>query len=821
MRRVSVGSGTKLRSPDPAPQSAGDVRAQAPAARATSAMAVVLAAGIQSAARGNDIGRASRQQLVADVQRHLGNTIVQALLSSGGGAALGAETVARQVSNAKGAGVPMDPGARGRLERGYGTELSSVRVHADPRADLLARSVGAEAFTSGHDIFFRHGAYAPSTPAGFRLLAHEAAHVVQQASGPVPVRNVGGGLALSEPSDAGERAADRAAEQVSTSRSGDRATVQRCGPVPCGCSAEEKAEHAAGASVAVQRKLAVPAAGSVVVQRAPLAPMPLGDLQVVFDPKAKLEVTPPGQAPRAPDERDMTSETVSFTDVPRGSSGQLSMPVAIKWFGKAGPGPVSKKCDLCEALRRRLEIPGLGSILPDSLLKRCQELVNVDPAKIEEILLDIQQIALDPCGELLDVIVKLLPQPFKFIIGNGGPPLCRLGLGVPPLSTIVILIQGVVNTAVPEIRTILKNLPPECRKKPATAAEAGAPTGPLVGTASSTLQVSFFSNPDGSLQLVGLSPLATTDNKGARLDIPVEARSDVTPTGSISLQKPVIRSLSATTDTAPKLLTATINLAPPPPDANYFCAGTFAPFKVGSDQFEDDDGEIQRIRTFYFGMHPKIRQDLEEGRGLIRITGRASKTGTQKRNLTLGEKRAKRVQNILTDFAGTDARFGRKDPRFRVFSLGELGAQTKGPQLEDPKERRAEVEVSGTILQAGVLDSQCQGHENEPTPSGSTLPVHELETVVTPDQAGPPQLEQPPSALVPTGDGSVVTDLIEQPPLFDEPAIADLVAPPAADAFALQDGMGSTAAPASEEEEKAPASEEEEEEKDLLTELFT
>ena len=68
-----------------------------------------------------------------------------------------------------------------RLGRGLRADLSAVRVHTDAAADRYARSLRADAFTCGSHIFFRTDAYRPGTTAGFRLLAHEAAHVVQQA----------------------------------------------------------------------------------------------------------------------------------------------------------------------------------------------------------------------------------------------------------------------------------------------------------------------------------------------------------------------------------------------------------------------------------------------------------------------------------------------------------------------------------------------------------------------------------------------------------------------------------------------------------------
>jgi outer membrane protein OmpA-like peptidoglycan-associated protein len=67
----------------------------------------------------------------------------------------------------------------GRL---LGAEFGAVRVHTDDRADQLSRMLGARAFTTGNDIFFRRGAFAPEHASGRRLIAHELVHVLQQGA---------------------------------------------------------------------------------------------------------------------------------------------------------------------------------------------------------------------------------------------------------------------------------------------------------------------------------------------------------------------------------------------------------------------------------------------------------------------------------------------------------------------------------------------------------------------------------------------------------------------------------------------------------------
>lgn len=96
------------------------------------------------------------------------------------------ETVQRQTENRT--GIP--DAVKQRMEDSFGTDFSSVRVHADSQK---APEVGALAYTQGTDIHFAPGQFKPDTTAGQELLGHELAHVVQQAEGRVqPTTEVGG-----------------------------------------------------------------------------------------------------------------------------------------------------------------------------------------------------------------------------------------------------------------------------------------------------------------------------------------------------------------------------------------------------------------------------------------------------------------------------------------------------------------------------------------------------------------------------------------------------------------------------------------------------
>lgn len=111
-------------------------------------------------------------------------------------------------------GQPLDSETRAAMEGHYLHDFSSVRVHSGWSADRAAQATGSVAFTTGDHLVFGAGQYSPTTPAGRRTLAHELAHVAQQRCGPVAGAPAGGGLLVSQPDDAFERAADSAAARL-------------------------------------------------------------------------------------------------------------------------------------------------------------------------------------------------------------------------------------------------------------------------------------------------------------------------------------------------------------------------------------------------------------------------------------------------------------------------------------------------------------------------------------------------------------------------------------------------------------------------------
>jgi len=101
---------------------------------------------------------------------------------------------------------PLEPSVREQMQVGFGVDLSRVRVHADSAASRSASVLHASAYTVGNHIVFGSGQYQAKSSRGFRLLAHEVTHIIQQSRGgayPAP---------FSE--SAHERAAESAADAV-------------------------------------------------------------------------------------------------------------------------------------------------------------------------------------------------------------------------------------------------------------------------------------------------------------------------------------------------------------------------------------------------------------------------------------------------------------------------------------------------------------------------------------------------------------------------------------------------------------------------------
>lgn len=88
-------------------------------------------------------------------------------------------SVESKINSKRGKGGALPQPLQQKLSHTFGTDFSGVSVHTDGASHGMNAELGAKAFTQGSDMFFGKGQYAPGTPEGDRLIAHEAAHVVQ------------------------------------------------------------------------------------------------------------------------------------------------------------------------------------------------------------------------------------------------------------------------------------------------------------------------------------------------------------------------------------------------------------------------------------------------------------------------------------------------------------------------------------------------------------------------------------------------------------------------------------------------------------------
>lgn len=133
--------------------------------------------------------------LVTQLQQSYGNAYVQQVMT--------------RIQSEKGHGQPLESGTQAEMEGAFEQDFSDVHIHTGNEADRLSHELGAEAFTTGKDVFFKGDAYQPTSEAGKKLLGHELAHVVQQSemSSALPT-------GVTEPSEAPEMEADRVGREV-------------------------------------------------------------------------------------------------------------------------------------------------------------------------------------------------------------------------------------------------------------------------------------------------------------------------------------------------------------------------------------------------------------------------------------------------------------------------------------------------------------------------------------------------------------------------------------------------------------------------------
>jgi hypothetical protein len=121
-----------------------------------------------------------RQEMEEDEELQM-KPLVQRSENIGGGEA--STDLESAIQSARGSGQSLDANLQQSMGQAMGADFSGVKVHTDSQSDQLNKSIQAKAFTTGQDLFFRQGAYEPSSRGGQELIAHELTHVVQQNVG--------------------------------------------------------------------------------------------------------------------------------------------------------------------------------------------------------------------------------------------------------------------------------------------------------------------------------------------------------------------------------------------------------------------------------------------------------------------------------------------------------------------------------------------------------------------------------------------------------------------------------------------------------------
>src|SRR5215208_1479828 len=130
----------------------------------------------------NPVNDAQKARALTALQQQYGNRYAQRVLSDGAqeprgedaavlvqrqqaqGSSDSPDTSATQLGSSP--GRPLDSETRDAMGSRFGHDFGGVRVHDDGAAHRAAKSLNAEAFTTGRDIYFSRGAYNPSTQSG-------------------------------------------------------------------------------------------------------------------------------------------------------------------------------------------------------------------------------------------------------------------------------------------------------------------------------------------------------------------------------------------------------------------------------------------------------------------------------------------------------------------------------------------------------------------------------------------------------------------------------------------------------------------------------
>ena len=242
------------------------------------------------------------------LQRDAGNSAVSELFTS-------ESPVLDALSSSQ--GQPLEPALRSFMEDRLGGNFGDVRIHTDERSSESAAAIDAKAYTSGSDVVFGSGQYAPETPSGLMTLTHELVHVMQQKAGPVDGTPAPGGISISNPGDKHEEAADQIAAAALSGGAPGRG-IAAGGPTQAG---------------SVQRLFGLP-------EELPEMPSLGGMPEVPSMPTMPEMPSLPGGMPTMPEMPSLPGGMPTMPEMPSLPGGMPTMPELPGLFGGEGGGPV-------------------------------------------------------------------------------------------------------------------------------------------------------------------------------------------------------------------------------------------------------------------------------------------------------------------------------------------------------------------------------------------------------------------------------------------------------------------------------------------------
>jgi len=139
--------------------------------------------------RSND-ALGSQQEFFADASENTleisrkGNSIFHSdvVQRSGRGPPKSSQTFENTLNSSNGGGSALPQSTRSFMESRFNADFGGVRIHTGSTAETLSRSIHAQAFTHGNNIYFNSNKYSPDTADGGLLLAHELTHTIQQGA---------------------------------------------------------------------------------------------------------------------------------------------------------------------------------------------------------------------------------------------------------------------------------------------------------------------------------------------------------------------------------------------------------------------------------------------------------------------------------------------------------------------------------------------------------------------------------------------------------------------------------------------------------------